>query len=159
MTTSRPAPPQTADFPFRHRLRVRWSEVDPQGIVFNPNYLVYADVGLTEFWRAAGVDYADLLETSGVDTFMVNCRADWFASAHFDEEIEIGMRVERVGRTSLVFGFAVFGAGGAALASGALTYVFARPGPPREPAPVPDELVRDLKAFEDDLRAGRALCG
>jgi acyl-CoA thioester hydrolase len=157
--TSRPPMPQPADFPFRHRLRVRWSEVDPQGIVFNPNYLVYADVGLTEFWRAAGIDYTDLLKTHGIDTFMVNCRADWFASAHFDEEIAIGMRVERVGRTSLGFAFAVFGPGGAALVSGALTYVFARPGPPRTPEAVPSELVTQLRTFEEALKAGQARAG
>ncbi|MGY6628410.1 MAG: acyl-CoA thioesterase [Oceanicaulis sp.] len=152
--TTKPAPPDRDRFAFRHRLRVRWSEVDPQGIVFNPNYLVYADVALTEFWRAAGIDYGEMLETRGIDTFMVNCRADWFASAHFDEEIEIGMRVERVGRTSLVFAFAVFGPGGSALVSGALTYVFARPGPPRTPETIPAELVSQLQAFEDDLRKG-----
>ena len=32
------------DFRLRHELRVRWAEVDPQGIVFNPNYLMYFDV-------------------------------------------------------------------------------------------------------------------
>ena len=40
------------DFTFFHPLRVRWSEVDPQGIVFNPNYLAYADIALTEYMRA-----------------------------------------------------------------------------------------------------------
>ncbi len=34
-----------------HSLRVRWAEVDPQGIVFNGNYLTYADVGITEYLR------------------------------------------------------------------------------------------------------------
>src|ERR671926_16488 len=38
--------------PFRHRLRVRYGECDPQGIVFNANYLAYFDVGITELWRA-----------------------------------------------------------------------------------------------------------
>ena len=39
--------------PFRHRIRVRWNECDPQGVVFNANYLAYFDVALTELWREA----------------------------------------------------------------------------------------------------------
>jgi len=37
--------------PFVHRLRVRWSECDPQGIVFNAHYLAFFDLALTELWR------------------------------------------------------------------------------------------------------------
>ena len=36
---------------FVHELRVRYGECDPQGIVFNANYLLYFDVAFTEYWR------------------------------------------------------------------------------------------------------------
>ena len=36
---------------FSHRLRVRYGECDPQGIVFNANYMLYVDVVFTELWR------------------------------------------------------------------------------------------------------------
>ncbi|MCC5996782.1 MAG: acyl-CoA thioesterase [Oceanicaulis sp.] len=156
--SAKPAAPAASDYSFKHAMRVRWAEVDPQGIVFNPNYFVYADVALTEYWRAAGIDYAGLLERTGLDTFMVSCRADWFASARFDEEIALGVRLERAGRTSLTFGFAVFAADGAPLVRGELVYVFARPGPPRSPDAVPADLVSALGAFEarpGDARKGR----
>ena len=39
------------DFRFFHRLRVRWSEVDLQKIVFNPHYLSYIDVAMADYWR------------------------------------------------------------------------------------------------------------
>ena len=38
---------------FVHELRVRYGECDPQGIVFNANYLLYFDVAFTELWREA----------------------------------------------------------------------------------------------------------
>jgi acyl-CoA thioester hydrolase len=136
---TRPVPPSRSDFAFFHRLRVRWSEVDPQGIVFNPNYLLYADVALTEFWRALGIDYVAMPKAHGVDTFMVNAQVDYFGSALFDEEIEIGVRTERLGRSSLVLRFAVF-RGDAGLVAGALTYVFATTGPERTPTPIPEEI-------------------
>jgi len=42
------------DFAFFYPLRVRWSEVDLQGIVFNPHYLAYADLAISEYMRAVG---------------------------------------------------------------------------------------------------------
>ena len=42
-----------ADFAFHHRFRVRWSETDAQGVVFNARYLDYSDIAITEYWRAA----------------------------------------------------------------------------------------------------------
>ena len=47
----RPDLPRRPRFGFFHPLRVRWSELDPQGIVFNPNYLVYFDIAVTEYMR------------------------------------------------------------------------------------------------------------
>ena len=57
-----------SDFRFTHSLRVRWSEVDRQGIVFNGNYLNYFDVAMGEYWRALGFPYpAGLAPFHGVD--------------------------------------------------------------------------------------------
>ncbi len=52
MTGPTPAP-NTA--PFIHRFRVRYAELDPQGVVFNARYLEYADLVVTEYWRAHGI--------------------------------------------------------------------------------------------------------
>ena len=46
-------PVPTVAEPLRHRLRVRYGECDPQGIVFNANYLAYLDQTFTELLRAA----------------------------------------------------------------------------------------------------------
>src|SRR5687767_10783136 len=39
--------------PYVHRLRVRYLECDPQGVVGHPCYLGYFDVAMTEMWRQA----------------------------------------------------------------------------------------------------------
>ena len=57
------------DFSFVHTLRVRWSEVDMQGIVFNGNYLNYFDVAFTEYWRAIGLPYPEGIAGTGGDLF------------------------------------------------------------------------------------------
>ena len=47
--------------PFAHRLRVRYHECDPQGIVFNSHHFAYFDVVLTELWRAAFGSYGAMV--------------------------------------------------------------------------------------------------
>ena len=56
-----------SDFRFSEPLRVRWAEVDAQGIVFNGHYLAYFDVGVTEYYRAIDKPYPEaiLAEASG----------------------------------------------------------------------------------------------
>ncbi len=83
---------------FNWPLRVRWSEVDAQGVVFNPNYFVYADVAATEFFRAAGVvngDYPDMGQS-----YVVDARATFHASARFDDLLDLHVSVPRIGRSS-----------------------------------------------------------
>ncbi|HEY8583558.1 MAG TPA: thioesterase family protein [Capillimicrobium sp.] len=88
--------------PFRHRLRVRFGECDPQGIVFNPNYLAYADVALTELFREAAGSYAEVV-ASGTDMVMVESRVTYRAPARADDLLDIELAVGRVGTTSMRF--------------------------------------------------------
>ena len=85
---------------FRHRLRVRYGECDPQGVVFNANYLAYFDVIVTEFWREAIGPYNALLE-AGTDMVVGESRIRFLGPAAFDEEIDFELRVARLGETSL----------------------------------------------------------
>ncbi len=79
-------------------LRVRWSEVDAQGVVFNPNYFAYADVAATEFFRAAGVltdDHPDMAQS-----YVVDARASFRSSARFDDLLDMEVSLPRIGRSS-----------------------------------------------------------
>lgn len=139
------AAPRSA-FAFLHPLRVRWSEVDPQGIVFNPNYLVYFDVAATEYWRALGYAYPEGFTRDGVDTFAKVARAEFHASAKFDDALDIGVRTARLGRTSLRLLFGVF-RGEDLLVDGEIVYVTADPAAQR-PVPIPDRLRTAILAHE-----------
>ena len=108
MMSEKPPPPCRGDFAFVHRLRVRWSEVDAQGIVFNPNYLVYCDIGLNEYMRGVGFPYPEGLAAFGTDLFAVNANVNFRLSARFDDEVDVAVRVSQIGRTSLRFHMAVF---------------------------------------------------
>jgi acyl-CoA thioester hydrolase len=87
--------------PFRHFLRVRYGECDPQGVVFNANYFTYFDVALTELWREAVGPYTEMV-AAGVDMVVAEARARYLAPARFDDELAIEVAVAQLGTTSMV---------------------------------------------------------
>ncbi|MEX0993303.1 MAG: thioesterase family protein [Solirubrobacterales bacterium] len=86
--------------PFRHSLRVRYNECDPQNVVFNANYLTYFDIAITELWREALGSYQQMLD-SGVDVMVAEAGARFLAPARFDELLDVEATIERMGRTSM----------------------------------------------------------
>ncbi len=86
--------------PFVHRLRVRYGECDPQGIVFNANYLLYADVAFTELWRGAVGPWPQMTE-AGFDAVVADIHLSFRAPARFDDELDVGMAITRLGRSSI----------------------------------------------------------
>ncbi len=143
----KPGLPKPADFRFFEPIRVRWADVDMQGIVFNPNYLVYADNAMTEYMRAVGFPYPEGLMPFGADVFAVGSQIDFKASARFDDELRVGARMERFGRTSFRFRIAVF-RGDELLTDIRLTYVCATPDEERRTLPVPERFIEIVEAFE-----------
>jgi acyl-CoA thioester hydrolase len=110
---------------FSHSLRVRWGEVDAQGVVFNPNYFVYADVAALEFFRAASVP-----SDAGSDmsqSYVVDAHATFRASARFDDLLDLRVCLTRVGRSSYAFRVDIT-RDGQTLVEVALTYVRAVDG-------------------------------
>jgi acyl-CoA thioester hydrolase len=86
--------------PFSHELRVRYGECDPQGIVFNANYLAYFDVAVTELWREAIGPWEAMVER-GYDVVVAEANLRFRGPARFDDVIALGARVAEMGVTSL----------------------------------------------------------
>jgi len=137
-------------FALSHRLRVRWAEVDRQGIVFNGHYLTYFDVGITEYWRAIGFPYPDALLAAGGDTFAVKASVEYHAPARYDDLVDVLVRVARIGRSSMQFILEIHRteADGSEthLVSGEVIYVYAD-AETRKPLPVPDFLREAIACF------------
>ena len=133
---------------FRHfeRLRVRWSEIDQQQIVFNGHYLTYFDVAIAGYWRSLQMPYADSMAALDGDMVLRKATVDYRASARYDDVLDVGMRAARVGTTSVLFEGTVF-RGDDALVAGELVYVFVAPHV-FTPKPVPPAFREVLRAFE-----------
>jgi acyl-CoA thioester hydrolase len=135
------------EFTFFHTLRVRWAEVDRQDVVFNGHYFLYFDVAITEYWRAIGFDYPDdIVEKFGTDIFAVKATAEYHGSATYDDVLDVGCRVARIGRSSMRFVLGIF-RGDEQITSGELIYVNADVGT-RKSAPWPDPLRAAILRFE-----------
>ena len=135
------------EFTLLHTLRVRWAEVDRQGVDFNANYFLYFDVTITEYWRAIGFDYPDgIVKKFGTDIFAVKASAEFHGSAGYDDVLDIGCRATRVGRSSLRFRLGVL-RGKEPLTTGELVYVNVDLAT-RKSAPWPEELLSAIFAFE-----------
>ena len=135
-----------SDFRFLDTLRVRWSEVDMQKIVFNGHYLMYFDTAVAGYWRALAMPYHDTMEHLQGDLYMRKATLEYEASARYDEQLAVGIRCGRIGNSSLVFSAAVF-RGEQRLVHGELVYVFADPKA-QTSRPVPTALRDLFTAFE-----------
>lgn len=82
--------------------KVRFSDTDCQGHVFNANYFVYFDDALTDYMDALGVSYGRLAE-EGHDLVMARAECDFRSSGELGESLVTAVRVERIGNTSITF--------------------------------------------------------
>jgi acyl-CoA thioester hydrolase len=132
-------------FRFFHPLRVRWSEVDPYQVVFNGHYLNYFDVGITEYFRNLGLSFTNPAAIGG-EFYVRKASLDYHSPALFDDALQIGVRVGRMGTSSVQFLLGVF-RDNQLLVSGEIIYVNTDPAT-RQPAPVADHLRERISTFE-----------
>jgi acyl-CoA thioester hydrolase len=129
--------------PFRHRLRVRYNECDPQGVVFNANYLTYFDITMGELWRELG-GYQAMVD-AGVDMVVAEATIRYLAPLRFDDELEVVARVIRLGDTSMTTEL-VIEDGGEPAAEGELRHVFVETGGDRT-ASIPEAIRAGLTSY------------
>lgn len=87
-------------------IRVRYAETDQMGVVYHANYLVWCEVGRTDFIRALGKSYADL-EREGVMLAVSDVSMRLHASARYDDPIRVCTRLSAVGSRSIEFSYRV----------------------------------------------------
>jgi len=127
---------------FKDTVRVRFAETDAQGVVWNGNYLIYFDVAMTEYLRTMGLAYQEAVG-EGLEFVLARFAIDYKAPAAFDDPVETHTGIERIGNSSIVFGFEMYNRdNGLLLTRGEAVYVMIdrRTGGPTR---VPDRF-RDL---------------
>lgn len=146
-----------ADFSFTHRLRVRWMEVDAQQVVFNGHYLTYLDVAISEYWRAVGLPYPEGVKHEQGDIFVRRNTLEYHAPARLDDWLDIGVRCERIGNSSITIAWAVW-TQGRLLATGETVYVHTGLLTGKS-APVPETVRAQIEAHAQGQPVHQVLCG
>ena len=137
-------------FKFSAHTRVGFSDTDAQGIVYYGRYNPYFDLARVEYLRSLG-----LLGYDAPGDFVMRANdVEYFAPAVFDDEIEVFVRVSRVGRTSVTFQFAAYRARDDVLMVTAHQTLVLVDLDERKAVPIPDSYREAIRAFEgDDLEA------
>ena len=91
------------DFYFTHTLRVRYAEVDAQGIVFNAHYLTYFDCAITEYYRKLRYNYALEVKKNKKDFHVIKTVIDYKKTISFDWLIDACIRTSKIGFSSIAF--------------------------------------------------------
>lgn len=133
-----------AMLPFTHQLRVRYNECDPQGVVFNANFLLYFDIACTEAWREilGGSGYPDLHADHGVEVVVAEANVKYLAPVRFDDPLAIVVESVDLGTTSMTWHL-VINREGEKVCEGRIRNVFISPTD-WKPVTIPDAVRERL---------------
>ena len=94
------------------RLKVRFGDCDPAGLVYYPTIFHYCHVAMEEFFaERCGISYAQLMADERIGFPTVNVQSEFFTPLVYGDEVEIEVSVSRVGRSSVTFEYRVRRAG------------------------------------------------
>lgn len=94
--SSHSRPPTSGSF----KLRVRYVECDPMGVVHHSSYLPWMEMGRTELLRSVGESYADL-EKAGVFLVVTKVEVKYRRPLKYDDLVEIRTRVDKASKVKL----------------------------------------------------------
>lgn len=138
------------NWPVTYVRKVRFSDTDLQGVVFNGNYLTYFDDVLTDYFEAIGLGWATFTDL-GFDLVVAHVDIDFRSSARLGEQLVTGARVQRIGTTSLTFSLETREEEkGRLVVEGSEVYVIVDPVT-FHPAPVPEVLIEAVERLQGPL--------
>ncbi len=94
---------------FRSKLKIRFGDIDRAGIVYYPRFMHYFHVAMEEFFAAElGVEYHTVIDTHRIGLPTVHLESDFSRPFSYGDIMEVEVRVLKLGRTSITFGYRVF---------------------------------------------------
>ncbi|MCS7025067.1 MAG: acyl-CoA thioesterase [Bryobacteraceae bacterium] len=107
------------------RLRARYAETDQMGIVYYSNYLVWMEIGRTEYCRSLGIPYREMERQDRILLAVAEAHCRYLAPAFYDDEIIVRTWIEQASSRLLTFGYEIQCAtDGRKLASGYTKHIY-----------------------------------
>lgn len=109
--------------PTTTEVRVRYAETDQMGVAYHANYLIWCEIGRTDFIRNAGMSYADM-ERDGLGLAVSDAAVRYHTSAKYDDLIIVETSLTEVKSRAVTFHYAMARADtGAKLATASTTLI------------------------------------
>lgn len=89
-----------------HTFRVRYAETDAMGFAHHSSFLLWMEMGRTEFMRRFGFSYRQL-ELTGIRLPVLEVKVRYLAPAYYDDELVITTWVEELSRTKLILAYKI----------------------------------------------------
>ena len=86
--------------------RVRYAETDQMGVAYHANYLVWCEIGRTDFIRQLGLSYSQM-EREGMLLAVSEANVRFHASARYDELVRVETSLASVRSRSLTFDYLI----------------------------------------------------
>ncbi len=129
------------------QFRVRYGETDQAGVVYYGNYLLYFEVGRTEFMRALGMPYSDI-EARGYFLTVADSYCKYLGVASYDHLVSVRTTITKLTLTRVVFAYEVTNeTTGERIAEGYSTLACIDRN--RKPSRLPDDLRERLESAAD----------
>ncbi len=136
--------------PFSGTIKVRFADTDANGHAFFGSYFVFADEVLGDYWKALGLDVSDVV-TPEFLTFTVNANMDFLGESLAGDTLEVRIKSERVGNSSVVMGFTMHNLRvGEIVGRGSFTYVFVDKST-RKSCPIPADFKASILERHPEL--------
>lgn len=126
---------------------VRWSDIDPAGIIFYGAYVRFFEIAETELFREAGVPYSDVFDRFGIWLPRVHLSCDFAHPARLDDRLRVAAYFTAFGRSSIRINFDVVHLGAGVLAATGEEVLVCTDRQTRRPVPLPQGLRDVLERF------------
>jgi acyl-CoA thioester hydrolase len=123
--------------------RVRFDEVDMQGMVHHPQIVTYLEIARVEYWRETGISYKQLREL-GYEFIIKNVNVEYKKPLLFEEMIEVKVGVKSLARASFVLGYEIYKENGELAVVAETGLVCAKVGVGK-PTALPQSYIQKLK--------------
>lgn len=87
-------------------VRVRYAETDQMGVVYHANYLVWCEIGRTDFIRALGRSYADM-ERDGITLAVSDASLRFLGSARYDDRVLVRTTLDELRSRGMRFAYRI----------------------------------------------------
>lgn len=140
----RPAPQPRDAYRHFQQISTRWMDNDAYGHINNVVYYSWFDTVVNRYLIEAGV--LDV-QHGAVIGLVVETHCNYFAPLSFPQTVDAGLRVAKLGASSVRYEIGLFGAGAPATAAcGHFVHVYVD-RETRRPAPLPAPLIQTLQGL------------